>query len=65
VRILKDFKSFVLELHILKGLESDSSYLRILKDLAGFFGKARALGVVAWGRVGVEEVTKYGSTKKL
>lgn len=33
LQILKDFKDFVLELHILKELEARFANLRILKDL--------------------------------
>jgi hypothetical protein len=41
VRILKDFKSSVLELQILKGLEVNFAELRILKNLGEFFRETR------------------------
>jgi hypothetical protein len=37
VRILKDFKSFVLEVFILKGLEASFLEVRILKELEAFW----------------------------
>jgi hypothetical protein len=63
LRILKDFKSFVLELQILKGLEGDFSDLQMIKDLREFLGRARRCVFAARQAESVEQVTPQFNTE--
>jgi len=65
VRILKDFKSSVLELQILKGLEVNFAEVRILKNLEKFFRETRGWVFAARQVESVEQNTPDDSTIRL